>query len=354
MPACCRCRSRCPVGLGAKARYIEQLRRQIVASGAVGIVAPDDLAAYRRTRRPGTTARARRRDGGLRGAAGDAGRAAAAVGRPSSCYVQFSSGSTRQPLGVDIRQDRLMANIDGSIARQELDAGRFRRELAAALSRHGPDRLRAGAAVRASAASTSGAARLRAPADAVAVADLAAPRHHHLQPELRLRPRRPPRRRPDCRPTSTCRAWSIAGIGADMIQARRARTASPTTFAAGGLRRARLPAELRHGRGLRRPELRPPLRRRAGSTTPAASADFVLCGSVLPGHRVEIRDDDGAVAGRARRSAGSSSQGPSVMPGYFGEPEASARGAVRTAGSTPATSATGATARSSSPAAPRT
>ena len=35
-----------PVGLGAKASYIEQLHRQIVAADAVGLVAPDDLAAY--------------------------------------------------------------------------------------------------------------------------------------------------------------------------------------------------------------------------------------------------------------------------------------------------------------------
>ena len=41
------------------------------------------------------------------------------------------------------------------------------------------------------------------------------------------------------------------------------------------------------------------------------------------------------------RSAGSSSQGPSVMPGYFGEPEATREVLSPTAGSIPATSATG-------------
>src|SRR5262245_47944228 len=29
------------------------------------------------------------------------------------CYIQFSSGSTRFPLGVDIRQKTLMANVKG-------------------------------------------------------------------------------------------------------------------------------------------------------------------------------------------------------------------------------------------------
>ncbi len=123
-----------------------------------------------------------------------------------ACYVQFSSGSTRAPLGVDIRQDQLMANIDGSIAAPAARRRRFRRELAAALSRHGPDRVHPGADVRTAQRRPAGAARLRPPADAVAVADLAPPRDHHLQPELRLRPARATRARRCRSASSTCRA----------------------------------------------------------------------------------------------------------------------------------------------------
>ena len=48
---------------------------------------------------------------------------------------------------------------------------------------------------------------------------------------------------------------------------------------------------------------------------------FVLCGKVLPGHRLEVRDDDGKVL--ADREVGRIFvAGPSIMPGYFGEPEA--------------------------------
>ena len=50
---------------------------------------------------------------------------------------------------------------------------------------------------------------------------------------------------------------------------------------------------------------------------------FAVCGAVLPGHRVEIRDRDGIIAGE-RRIGRLFVHGPSVMPGYFGRPEASA------------------------------
>ncbi|MDP1838467.1 MAG: AMP-binding protein, partial [Reyranella sp.] len=109
-----------PVGLGAKASYIEQLSRQIAASGAIGVVAPDELAAYAVTAAQGTTARIA---GSM--ATFEALPEPAVELRPllatEQCYVQFSSGSTRAPMGIDIRQDRLMANIDGSITRQELN-----------------------------------------------------------------------------------------------------------------------------------------------------------------------------------------------------------------------------------------
>ena len=71
------------------------------------------------------------------------------LGPADLCYIQFSSGSTRHPHGVQITQARL----DGQSRRHDR-AGRPRRrrrrprrELAAALSRHGPDRLPDGAAL---------------------------------------------------------------------------------------------------------------------------------------------------------------------------------------------------------------
>ena len=104
-----------PVGLGSRTSYIEQLRSQIAAAGAVGILAPDELAGFARTAAEGTTRPARRPDGGVRRPAGIADEPRP-LRRRRACYIQFSSGSTRQPRGIDIRQDQLMANIDGSLA----------------------------------------------------------------------------------------------------------------------------------------------------------------------------------------------------------------------------------------------
>jgi fatty-acyl-CoA synthase len=50
---------------------------------------------------------------------------------------------------------------------------------------------------------------------------------------------------------------------------------------------------------------------------------FVVCGKVLPGHRLEVRDPAGKVLGE-REVGRIFVSGPSIMPGYFGEPEASA------------------------------
>ena len=110
-----------PVGLGARTSFIDQLRSQITVAGAVGVVAPDELAGFARTAAEGTTAR-------LAGsmAAFNALPESPAPLRPfgpgEACYIQFSSGSTRQPRGIDIRQDQLMANITGSLAAQEVSA----------------------------------------------------------------------------------------------------------------------------------------------------------------------------------------------------------------------------------------
>ena len=60
----------------------------------------------------------------------------------------------------------------------------------------------------------------------------------------------------------------------------------------------------------------------ADPADPQRARRFVLCGRVLPGHRLEVRDPEGKVL--ADREVGRIFvAGPSIMPGYFGEPEAS-------------------------------
>jgi fatty-acyl-CoA synthase len=55
---------------------------------------------------------------------------------------------------------------------------------------------------------------------------------------------------------------------------------------------------------------------------PQTARRFVMCGRVLPGHQLEVRDEQGQVLGD--RAVGRIFvKGPSIMPGYFQEPEAS-------------------------------
>jgi fatty-acyl-CoA synthase len=101
-----------PVGIGGKDAYLDQLRRQLAASGAV---------ARRRHRRPGRLPRRGaaefprvRLHGGVSASTRCRRSRSTCAARPADlCYIQFSSGSTRHPHGVQITQAALMANLAG-------------------------------------------------------------------------------------------------------------------------------------------------------------------------------------------------------------------------------------------------
>ena len=314
-----------PVGLGAKAHYIFQLRKQIAASQAVGVLAPDELIEFARTAAEGTTARFA---GGMETftALPEARVELRPLGAGMPCYVQFSSGSTRAPLGVDIRQDQLMANIDGSIAAQRLDEN------------------------------DSGVSWLPlyhdmgligfilAPMCAQRSVDLLAPRDFARRPMqwLSLMSRR--RATVTYSPSFgydllTRRAQTmavgeldlscvrLAGVGADMIQLPVLRRFAEAFKAAGFDERAFMPsygmAEVCVGLSFGAPF--------GGVKTDTftdpqtgRSRDFVVCGKVMAGHRVEIRDEAGTPLGE-RHVGRLFVRGPSVMPGYFQMTEESAR-----------------------------
>jgi fatty-acyl-CoA synthase len=98
-----------PTSLGGRAAYVEQLRHQIEGCGATLAWAPDDLLPFLREAADGL---------GLKLVGGSADFAALPTGgadfKPFSkdepSYLQFSSGSTRFPKGIDIPQRMLMAN----------------------------------------------------------------------------------------------------------------------------------------------------------------------------------------------------------------------------------------------------
>ncbi len=308
-----------PVGLGAKASYIEQLSRQIAASGAIGVVAPDELAAYAVTAAQGTTAR-------LAGsmATFEALSEPAVELRPllatEQCYVQFSSGSTRAPMGIDIRQDRLMANIDGSITRQELnedDSGVSWLPLYHDMGLIG---------------------FILAPMCAQRSVDLLAPRDFARRPTqwLSLISRRRAtityspsfgydlvaRRAQTQMPAGLdLSCLKLAGIGADLIQAPVLQRFAGTFVAVGFDARAFMPsygmAELCVGLSFGR-------RFGGFKVDTFGKRDFVVCGQPMAGHRVEIRDESGAPLPE-RQVGRLFVEGPSVMPGYIDEPEATAR-----------------------------
>lgn len=330
-----------PVGIGGKEAYLDQLRRQFAASGAVAAVGLDDLAGY--LAEAAAEFPAIRLHGGmdaidslpekpvdLRPLGGD-----------ELCYIQFSSGSTRHPHGVQITQAALMANLAGMTGPAGLDVVPGDRAVSWLPLYHDMGLI----------------GFLMAPLSSQLSIDYLTPRDFARRPMqwlnllsrnrgtisyspsfgYDLAVRRGATQVPADLDLST---WRHAGIGGDMVRAdvleRFARTFGPFGFDP----RAFIPsygmAEVclaitfcPHGTGVRTDTVdRTALGERQMAAPAADPSDshrarrFVVCGRVLPGHRLEVRDPDGKVLGD--RAVGRIFvQGPSIMPGYFGEPEAS-------------------------------
>lgn len=103
-----------PQGFGGKDAYIEQLRAQVQACAPRAAFAPADLQDYLAAATEGFDLLFRGTVAGLRGRPATPFTHAA---RPEDvAYIQFSSGSTRAPMGVVVTQGALMANIAGITA----------------------------------------------------------------------------------------------------------------------------------------------------------------------------------------------------------------------------------------------
>ncbi|MFI5001568.1 MAG: AMP-binding protein, partial [Reyranellales bacterium] len=136
------------------------------------------------------------------------------------------------------------------------------------------------------------------------------------------------------------RCWRRAGIGGDMIRADVLRRFADAFEPAGFDRKAFIPsygmAEVclaitfsPQGVGVRTDSIERAALGELQRAVPAAdpqdmrrSRRFVICGRVLPGHLLEVRDAEGKVLGD-REVGRIFVAGPSVMPGYFNDPEAS-------------------------------
>ncbi len=308
-----------PVGIGAKDSYVAQLHRQIAVSGASAVLAPDELAGFAAEAAAGTWAR-------LVGsmttfeALPEAATDPEPLGAGDRCYIQYSSGSTRAPVGVDILQDRLMANIDGSIERQGLDAddagvswlplyhdmGLIGFVLAPMCAQRSVDLLPPGEFARRPLQWLSLISRRRATIT--------------YSPSFGydLVTRRAEGQSLDGLDLSSLK---LAGIGADMIQPDTLRRFADAFAGAGFDARAFMPsygmAELCVGfsfagrfEGMR--------------TDHVGGREFVSCGRPMAGHQFQVRGEAGLPLAD-HRVGRIFVHGPSVMPGYYLDQEATAR-----------------------------
>jgi fatty-acyl-CoA synthase len=329
-----------PVGIGGKDAYLDQLKRQLAASGAVAAVGVDDLGGFL-----ADAARdfpAVRLHGGLSAieALPEKPVDLRPLGPADLCYIQFSSGSTRHPHGVQITQAALMANLAGMVGPAGLDVGEGDRAASWLPLYHDMGLI----------------GFLMAPLSAQLSLDYITPRDFARRPMQWLNLISRNRGTIAYSPSfgydlATRRAanqvtadldlssWRHAGIGGDMIRPDVLDRFASTFEQSGFNRKAFIPsygmAEVclaitfsPHGSGVRTDTIDRAALADSQRAQPAAEpADehrarrFVLCGKVLPGHRLEVRGEDGKVL--ADRDVGRIFvRGPSIMPGYFGETEA--------------------------------
>jgi fatty-acyl-CoA synthase len=326
-----------PAPFGGKDAYVAHVRRMLISADARAAFAPPALAEWFSQAGEGLNLKL---SGVLADLAGARRESPPAPDPDGLCYLQFSSGSTRFPLGVAVTQAALMANV-GAIGREGLgvraddravswlplyhDMGLIGMLLSSLAFQVSIDLLPTGAFVRRpglwldliskhrasiSYAPTFGydlAAR-RAGASATADLDLS--------------------------------SWRVAGVGGDMIRPEPLRAFAAAYAPAGfdartfvasyGMAEATLALTLSPvGQGLRTDVADiDSLERQTRATPPskpgARAREFALCGAVLAGHRIEVRDAAGVVL--AERQVGRIfATGPSLMKSYFGEPRETAK-----------------------------
>ncbi|HLZ83289.1 MAG TPA: fatty acyl-AMP ligase [Caulobacteraceae bacterium] len=327
-----------PAPFGGKETYVEHVRRMILSARARAAFAPPALAPWFAQAAEGL-------DLLFTGALADLPAVDPQPLPPPDpeglCYLQFSSGSTRFPIGVAVTQAALMANLvavggPGGLGVEAADrtvswlplyhdmglVGMLLNSLAFQLS---VDLLPTGAFVRRPGLWLDLISR-RAGSISYAPTfgyDLAARRSGAATlADLDLS------------------SWRIAGLGGDMIRPEPLRAFAaayapagfdPRAFTASyGMAEATLALTLSPlGQGLLTDLADVDnLERRGLAAAPTrASArrrEFILCGEALVGHRIEVRDETGARLGD-RRVGRIFASGPSLMKSYFGEPDETAK-----------------------------
>ena len=337
-----------PAPFGGKETYVEHIRRMILSAGARAAFAPPALAPWFAQAAEGLTCRATSGEGPsllFSGALADLPDASPERLPPTDpeglCYLQFSSGSTRIPIGVAVTQAALMANLvavggsggldvnaaDRTVSWLPLyhDMGLVGMLLNSLAFQVSVDLLPTGAFVRRPGLwldlmSRRGGSISYAPTFGYELAARRASATNLADLDLS--------------------AWRVAGLGGDMIRPEPLRAFAAAYEPAGfdsraftasyGMAEATLALTLSPlGQGLRT-DLADvdDLERRGRAVPPARPGarrrEFTLCGGALVGHRIEVRDETGGRLGD-RRVGRLFASGPSLMKSYFGEPDETAR-----------------------------
>jgi fatty-acyl-CoA synthase len=329
-----------PTSLGGRDEYVASLRRLLTSTAARAAMAPATLVDYLREAAQGL-------DIPLVGGPADfynlpPGPADLRTWRKDErCYLQFSSGSTRFPHGIDIPQRALMANAR-AITRDGLridvgdrctswlplyhDMGLVGFTLVPLLTQMSVDYLATRDFARRPLMwprliTLNGGTLSYSPSFGY---DLAARRIDHSSRVEGI----------------DLSSWRGAGIGGDMIQPRVLERFAEIFAPYGFRREAFVPsygmaetvlaisfAPLDRGVELDRIDRRrlatDNLAVATADPDPKQARDFVLCGRLLGGHHAEIRDEQGRSL-PDRRVGRVFVHGPSIMAGYFEEPETTA------------------------------
>ncbi len=326
-----------PAPFGGKDAYLEHVRRMLVSAEARAALAPGALADWFNEAANGL-------DLAICGRLDDLPRAGAGpLPRPDPqglCYLQFSSGSTRFPMGVAVTQAALMANVyaiggpglgvaatDRTVSWLPLyhDMGLVGMLLCSVGFQVSVDLLPTGAFVRRpllwlDLISQRKGTISYAPTFGF---DLAARRAGAANlTELDLS------------------SWRVAGLGGDMIRPEPLRSFADAYAPAGfnaaaftasyGMAEATLALSLTPvGKGLRTDVAdMDRLEAEAVAAHPLGEGrrqrEFALCGRPLKDHELEVRDLAGRVLGE-RQVGRIFARGPSLMKAYFGAPDETAR-----------------------------
>ena len=332
-----------PTAFGRREAYIDQIKGQMSASGARMALGPEEFLPLVREAAAGSV--------GLVGTIADViampeGKGILAPGKVEDLsYVQYSSGSTRFPKGVMVTHAALMANCvamnqfgvrsgDGERAMSWLpffhDMGLVGFMLAVLTSQTSVDYLSTEDFARRPLTwlkilSENGGTMSYAPSFGY---ELCARRVSTMaEGSLGL----------------DLSKWRVAGIGGEMIKPN-VMQAFATAFkpygfsdkafcASYGLAEAVLAVSfatagngVKEGVGLRIDQVSKEgleNHRAEPVANPDDGRTFVSCGKLIPGHGLEIRDEAGAVLGQ-RQVGRVYISGPSIMKGYFNEPETTA------------------------------